>query len=377
MPVGNIPPGQSEPEAVVLSPFRAAFGKKHRIYARPEWIQRDGQWMPIEDAIEVTYNGHGAYEIRCGKDDRIFFEPLWDTSPFVSERLVTTRRFGPTLDLKGMLQKDITWRVLTQGAVTATDEGWIFDRCQPGIVGLFFDKWFNLMPRAVTRVGNEININVMTAQDELNILGLNSIANLDPDTINPVTNGFAYVGRSSNTQTFQQVVDGNGTFNTDPGTRCRAWNNVLAFRVVTRSLLRFDTSAYPSPVDASLTVSRINFEAAEREFLSAKADFAFPLGNNANYVIAKTSLDSYPVGEFVGDPGTGNLVRTSPDIVASGHWESSVTADFCIAEAHDIEDDTPGDDTNYQIDYESSPFTYLEITPSTGGTRLPLTGVGK
>lgn len=366
----------------ILSPYRVALGPKHRIYASPQWIQVDKQWAAIDDAIEVIYNGHESYEIRLGKKDRIFMEPLWDAMPHAISRVVNPRKFGPTIDFKTVSKKDVSWRITTIGAVSRTAEGWIFDRCTPKICGLFFDKWHGLMPKAVTETEIEVSINVKTAVNDLSLgIGM-TIANLDPETVYPITNGYAKVWRSSgDAETWQQTIDGAGTSNA-AALECRAWTQGPAdgqWKIIVRGLLRFDTSAYPTPIDAylRLTADPPGFNpATERDYLATQGALTFPLASNLNYIKGKTAIDSHGVGAFtaVGDPDQG--FRKSPDIVAAEEWEQSATADFVVSEYHDYEEDEPGDATNYQINYALPASSYLLITPGAFGNRIPLMKAG-
>lgn len=368
--------------SVILSPYRESLGKTHNIYASPQWVRVDGEWGAIDDVLAVTYNGHESYEIQLGKD-RIFFEPLWDAMPYALSRVVSSREFGPVLDLKSVLQKDLGWRVTTYGAVSRTEAGWIFDRCEPKICGLFMDKWHNLMPKAVTVTENEVWINTKTALNDISSVGTATTVNLDPDTINPVANGYAYVYRVV-AETWQQTIDGAGTGSVAAAMSVGTWDRAApAFNYILRTLLRFDTSAYPVPIDAYLraNIDPPSFDPdppkEERDYLAAQAALNFPLADNANYAKAKTAIDTHGIGAMLPVGAIGQGFRKSADIVAAGEWECSATADFVLSEHYDYTENVPPDGLDRSFDYTPlGGYPYLEITPGAMGNRIPMMNAG-
>jgi len=346
-----------------LDAHRACRGRKHRIFAAPQYVRLAGVWRPIDDLLEVTQVGQGAAAqttITFDNKAWIRFTPRRMPAGAVIASRCTKRAFGPSLDLRRTDENVLEYGVTFSEGVEPVGNGWRFTDPEGVALGCFMDKWQSRWPEDMAIGSNSVGLRLdgLAARGE-------TVIDLDPETVNPVTNGTAQCWRSSNADpTWHDTVTGAGTSSQASNFQCRAYNqgDPPGWRLIARGLMRFDTTGYEDAETAYLKLSRQEYTEAEREFI-ARASLSFPLATSSNYANAYTGIGQNPIGECVadGNPEIGN--RKSPDIVAAGEWEATSAFDLIISEYHDWADEEPGDSTNYQINYYTMVgWLYLEVT---------------
>ena len=323
----NPSPSRFEPFAV----DRSRSGRTVRLYASPVWVRPGGkEWVAIEDLVTVVHDARtGTYRVAMAGES-IGFSPRNRPPGLVSRPVVKGHRFGDIVDASTLTADSIEYDVTFSPGVQAVKDGWQFGVYDEVPLGVFLTDWRRRFGDRLTVSGGRAALDVTGL--EPSHLDHNGELNLDP-TLYPVEQGAYWLanydwswpqlraGSAAGTGTIDLQIDASVHF--PPG-----------IYTLSRTALRFDTSAAGTPAAAVLKVRRASAPQNGAVPHVSKAAFSQEVSHSQTFLECRTTgYEVDPIGDLTPD----GQDYVSPDIVAAGKWGNSAAFDLALCEsAHDV-----------------------------------------
>jgi hypothetical protein len=347
-----------------VSPYAESDGRVTRLYAAPRWVQVGGVFIPIEQAIAVQHDpATEGYRVQFGKE----FIELRPNDPTALKAAVTSRRtglaFGPVLDA-AKAPATIGFTVARSDGVVAMPSGWQF-KGAGAPVGLFVHEWMSRFRSKCVLAADAVTLDLAEAKQK-------ALAKGRPISLDPTISSGLFAELFSSDSYWEDARDGIWYVDVEyQNAEVQAVHQSYWYDI-SRTALKFDTSAFPNPAQVKLCVQRSGGAEQPQWIRAMRCSFTM-WGETFEVYDTWAEIAGGAVMSLFEATGTPNLWASA---IPPEHY--AATADFdigLIEETYDRPYIEPPDDT-HQFELNGC-VPYLEITyGGAAGGAMALLGVG-